>query len=313
MPAASTWTRKWSATANLITSRKPDDLPAFMQAIIQAVREAKPARAAAATVLSPKREVRSRVYSHGCRQASSKQPIRVKLYGLFPVTRRSYLAQLFVAVLLLVVLLILWMWLQNDRAGRQGVLSCRPGRKALFALSRLGDLGLCRPLAALCAIEAWIVLRRFSQKEALQRARPAEPQPETFNPEEGLTSHAIPLSTPRRKQDKFAFRHLVLAEPRGATPFGDQTRPRVAGPGVHPRAGPSANCYGFEFHDNDVLPFGASASQRDQILKDVKKAMGDWDIKAHHGHHQPLLSSRLQGWSLLQYRSGCTRPSQHKR
>jgi protease I len=31
---------------NLITSRKPDDLPAFMQMIIQAVREAKPALAA---------------------------------------------------------------------------------------------------------------------------------------------------------------------------------------------------------------------------------------------------------------------------
>jgi protease I len=30
---------------NLITSRKPDDLPAFMQTIIQAVREAKPALA----------------------------------------------------------------------------------------------------------------------------------------------------------------------------------------------------------------------------------------------------------------------------
>jgi deglycase len=30
---------------NLITSRKPDDLPAFMQAIIQAVREAKPVTA----------------------------------------------------------------------------------------------------------------------------------------------------------------------------------------------------------------------------------------------------------------------------
>ena len=30
---------------NIITSRKPDDLPAFMQAIIQAVREAKPALA----------------------------------------------------------------------------------------------------------------------------------------------------------------------------------------------------------------------------------------------------------------------------
>ena len=33
---------------NLVTSRKPDDLPAFMQAIFQAVREAKPARAATA-------------------------------------------------------------------------------------------------------------------------------------------------------------------------------------------------------------------------------------------------------------------------
>jgi protease I len=32
---------------NLITSRKPDDLPAFMQAIFQAVKEAKPAMAAA--------------------------------------------------------------------------------------------------------------------------------------------------------------------------------------------------------------------------------------------------------------------------
>lgn len=32
---------------NLITSRKPDDLPAFMQAIMQAVREAKPATAKA--------------------------------------------------------------------------------------------------------------------------------------------------------------------------------------------------------------------------------------------------------------------------
>ena len=32
---------------NLITSRKPDDLPAFLQTIIQAAREAKPARAGA--------------------------------------------------------------------------------------------------------------------------------------------------------------------------------------------------------------------------------------------------------------------------
>jgi protease I len=32
---------------NLITSRKPDDLPAFMQTIFQAVKEGKPAMAGA--------------------------------------------------------------------------------------------------------------------------------------------------------------------------------------------------------------------------------------------------------------------------
>ena len=32
---------------NIITSRKPDDLPAFMRTIMQAVREAKPAMAGA--------------------------------------------------------------------------------------------------------------------------------------------------------------------------------------------------------------------------------------------------------------------------
>ena len=35
---------------NIITSRKPDDLPAFMQTIIQAVREQKPAMAGRADV-----------------------------------------------------------------------------------------------------------------------------------------------------------------------------------------------------------------------------------------------------------------------
>ena len=33
---------------NVITSRKPDDLPAFMQAVLQALKEAKPALAGAA-------------------------------------------------------------------------------------------------------------------------------------------------------------------------------------------------------------------------------------------------------------------------
>jgi xylose isomerase len=80
------------------------------------------------------------------------------------------------------------------------------------------------------------------------------------------------------KQDKFAFGIWCLQN-RGRDPFGDQTRPEL--PALECIRGlAQRNCYGFEFHDNDIMPFGASASQREQILRDVKTAMGDWDIKA---------------------------------
>jgi xylose isomerase len=80
------------------------------------------------------------------------------------------------------------------------------------------------------------------------------------------------------KEDKFAFGVWCLQN-RGRDPFGDQTRPEL--PALECIKGlAQRNCYGFEFHDNDILPFGASAAQRDQILRDVKKAIGDWGIKA---------------------------------
>lgn len=80
------------------------------------------------------------------------------------------------------------------------------------------------------------------------------------------------------KHDKFAFGIWCLQN-RGRDPFGDVTRPEL--PAMEAIRGlAQRNCYGFEFHDNDIVPFGASAAQRAQILKDVKKSMADWDIKA---------------------------------
>ena len=80
------------------------------------------------------------------------------------------------------------------------------------------------------------------------------------------------------KEDKFAFGVWCLQN-RGRDPFGDQTRPELSAleciKGLAQR-----NCYGFEFHDNDVVPYEASPSQRAQILKDIKKGMSDWGIKA---------------------------------
>jgi len=80
------------------------------------------------------------------------------------------------------------------------------------------------------------------------------------------------------KDDRFAFGIWCLQN-RGRDPFGEQTRPELNALECI-RGLAQRNCYGFEFHDNDIIPFGATAGQRDQILRDVKKALGDWGIKA---------------------------------
>ena len=80
------------------------------------------------------------------------------------------------------------------------------------------------------------------------------------------------------KLDKFAFGIWCLQN-RGRDPFGDQTRPELSALQCI-RGLAERNCYGFEFHDNDVVPFDASPAQRDQLLRDLKKAIGDWGIKA---------------------------------
>jgi xylose isomerase len=80
------------------------------------------------------------------------------------------------------------------------------------------------------------------------------------------------------KEDRFAF-GLWCLQNRGRDPFGEQTRPELSALECI-RGLAQRNCYGFEFHDNDIIPFGATAAQRDQILRDVKKALGDWGIKA---------------------------------
>lgn len=79
------------------------------------------------------------------------------------------------------------------------------------------------------------------------------------------------------KHDKFAFGIWCLQN-RGRDPFGDATRLPISA--IDCIAGlAKRGCYGFEFHDNDLIPFDASASQRDEILSDVKKCIADCGIK----------------------------------
>ncbi|MCS6977401.1 MAG: TIM barrel protein [Gemmatales bacterium] len=81
-----------------------------------------------------------------------------------------------------------------------------------------------------------------------------------------------------KKEDRFVFGIWCLQN-RGRDPFGDQTRPELSVTeclkGLAQR-----NAYGFEFHDNDIVPFGCSAAERDRHIREIKKLMADLNIKA---------------------------------
>jgi hypothetical protein len=95
------------------------------------------------------------------------EPVRVKLYGLMPVTKRGYLFQLTLAACLLGGLLYVWTYLPPRPADQKGVLPPR----SVWIWAVLDKLPwLVAAVAALYGIEAVIVFRRFARKEAAQRA-----------------------------------------------------------------------------------------------------------------------------------------------
>ena len=71
------------------------------------------------------------------------------------------------------------------------------------------------------------------------------------------------------KKDRFAFGIWCLQN-RGRDPFGDQTRPEISVADCI-KGMAKRNVYSFEFHDNDIIPFGASAGERDRCIRDTKK------------------------------------------
>ena len=100
-------------------------------------------------------------------------PVRVKLYGLIPITRRRYVAQFVFALVLSATLLLAW-WLFWPRvrgsleASRSEVMD---GVIRFWNVAPYFILGI----VVLQLIEAWIVLRRFRRKQA--EGTPKEPGP----------------------------------------------------------------------------------------------------------------------------------------
>jgi xylose isomerase len=84
------------------------------------------------------------------------------------------------------------------------------------------------------------------------------------------TKPSKPSLKPRRK-DKFAFGVWCVMN-RGADPFGVATRPEVTGIEAIRGLG-KRGVYGFEYHDNDLWPLGASPQKKRAAIRQAQKAM----------------------------------------
>ncbi|QBS39443.1 xylose isomerase [Nocardia sp. CS682] len=73
--------------------------------------------------------------------------------------------------------------------------------------------------------------------------------------------------------DKFSF-GLWTVGWQGRDPFGDATRPELdAVDAVHRLA--ELGAYGLSFHDDDLIPFGASATERDRRIARLRTALAE--------------------------------------
>jgi len=79
-----------------------------------------------------------------------------------------------------------------------------------------------------------------------------------------------------KKEHRFSFGLWCTAN-RGRDPFGEETRSRLD-PLVNIKELGKRNVYGFNFHDDDLIPFGAPLQLRNKIIKSTKQIMKDYNI-----------------------------------
>lgn len=79
-----------------------------------------------------------------------------------------------------------------------------------------------------------------------------------------------------QKADKFSFGLWTVGN-RGRDPFGDFVRPALD-PMYSVKRLSALGAWGINFHDNDLVPFGATPAERDRIVRDFKQALQDYDM-----------------------------------
>ena len=87
--------------------------------------------------------------------------------------------------------------------------------------------------------------------------------------------------------DRFSFGLWTVGNP-GRDPFGGPVRETLA-PTELVAGLARCGAWGVNLHDNDLVPFGASAKERDAIVADFKRALDD------HGMVVPMATTNLFG------------------
>jgi len=89
---------------------------------------------------------------------------------------------------------------------------------------------------------------------------------------------------PTRK-DRFSFGLWTVGNP-GRDPFGGPVRDTLA-PTYIVKKLSECGAWGVNLHDNDLVPFDATAKQRDKLVREFKKALAD------HGMVVPMATTNL--------------------
>jgi xylose isomerase len=80
-----------------------------------------------------------------------------------------------------------------------------------------------------------------------------------------------------KAEDKFTFGLWTVGNP-GRDPFGEAVRETLS-PVQLVELLSEVGAYGVNFHDNDLVPINADSNERDKIVRDFKKVLGDTGLK----------------------------------
>ncbi|GAC1556393.1 MAG: xylose isomerase [Ktedonobacteraceae bacterium] len=79
-----------------------------------------------------------------------------------------------------------------------------------------------------------------------------------------------------KKEDKFSFGLWTVGN-QGRDPFGDAVRPPLD-PVYSVKKLSQLGAWGISLHDNDLVPFNATAMERDRIVREFKQALTDYGM-----------------------------------